>query len=435
MFGLRLFDGWNEASAKPNHNDRYRQLRVESLETRQMLSANSLLYAPADADSTAFEAPAQQRILEDSELGARDQKLAISAIHLLVGGEQVTVTSAAQVVEMNLGDSLEIVGIDYRLANGEILSGKIAFEGYLNKLDGSDLKTDYSDGRFGRHEQEGQIPGGNAKHSGLDGVWKMEAGTESLTLVLVRYGDDGSVTTEDRVTIRTQVGTPDFAMSSRILVRGEQGPVRAGDTTKIYGIWGNLGEGTYRNYAEVDIYHSSNPDKIVWSGALEKTLGGRQAVLGEFHNGPDSKFSERWIPVESGVYVLKFYTDPEKSWNESSETNNDNAVKIKVLDAKHQTRSVGRHVVDSAPADQAFIVTSAESDKSIVRHNETAPEQSANWSELKLKEAPVAAAEVASSREEKKSDETKNNGKTAESEESVVDSALQAIDKAFDLLG
>lgn len=322
---------------------RGRALRLEPLEARTVLAANPLAFGAMDLDGGADTTPAVEQSIVDTSLAARDQALAISAIHLRVGGEEITIKSLDELVKVDIGDKLEVIGIDYRLNSGVDVSGKIAFEGYLNSLKDSKLVTDYSDGRFGRHEQQGQLPEGHASHGGLEGGWEMQAGTESLTLVMVRYDANGH-TVEDRVNIRTQVGTPDFAISPRVVVRGSGSELTVGKQTKIYGTWANLGEGTFRNYAEVDIYHESDPTKIVWAGTLSKTLGAKQAVIGEFRNAnSDEQFSKRWTPELAGTYTIKMYADPEQNWEESNESNNVAEMKVTVDAGKGKIKDALKH--------------------------------------------------------------------------------------------
>lgn len=322
---------------------RHRTLRLEPLEARTVLAANPLAFGAMDLSGGPDTAPAVEQSIIDTSLAARDQALAISAIHLRVGGEEITLKSLDDLVKIDIGDKLEVVGIDYRLNSGEGVSGKIAFEGYLNSLKDSKLVTDYSDGRFGRHEQQGQLPEGETSHGELEGGWEMQAGTESLTLVMVRYDANGH-TVEDRVNIRTQVGTPDFAISPRVVVRGSGSELTVGKQTKIYGTWANLGEGTFRNYAEVDIYHESDPTKIVWAGTLSKTLGAKQAVIGEFRNAnSDEQFSKRWTPELAGTYTIKMYADPEQNWEESNESNNVTVMTVTVDAGKGKIKDALKH--------------------------------------------------------------------------------------------
>lgn len=328
---------------RKTHRDCNRKLRCEPLEKREMLSVNTASAPELPLQSEPDLATAVVAAQVENSLDARAQELAISAIHFRIDGRDVTLTSLDQLLEMKVGSSLQVVGIEYRLNGENTVEGKIAFEGYLNKLRGSRVRTDYNDGRFGGHEQEGQLDFGSAKHSGLSDAWKMEAGTESLTLVMVRYGSD-KVAVEDRITVRTQVGTPDFVMTPRWKVSGSSKGIVAQRSVKIFGEWGNLGEGTYRNYAEVDIYHESDPDKIVWSGALADTVEGGETDKGQFVNKVQRDgFSRNWIPELGGTYTLKFYADPENTWNESDESNNVLTAKVEVNDLRYR-----------APARDAF---------------------------------------------------------------------------------
>ncbi len=302
-----------------------------------MLSANASAAPELQSAATPDFTQAVIADAVDSSLGARDQALAISAVHFLIDGREVTLTSLDQLLEMEVGSSLQVVGIDYRLNGEEIVAGKIAFEGYLNKLRGSRLRTDYGDGRFGGHEQEGQIAFGESSHSGLSDAWKMEAGSESLTLVMVRYGAD-QVAVEDRITIRTQVGTPDFVIDPEVRIKGSSKGIVVGRAVKIYGVWSNEGAGTYRSYAEVDIYHESDPTKVVWSGALADVVEGGESDKGRFLNKVKRDgFSRNWMPDLGGTYTLKFYADPENSWNESDESNNVVSKTIEVEDLRKRS--------------------------------------------------------------------------------------------------
>lgn len=318
-------------------SDCSRSLRCEALEKREMLSANAGSMPQLQLPSEPEFVPAVIAPAVDNSLGARDQDLAISAVHLLIDGREVTLSSLDQLLEMEVGSSLQIVGIDYRLNGEEVVSGKIAFEGYLNKLKGSRVRTDYDDGRFGGHDQQGELPFGSASHPGLNDAWKMEAGTESITLVMVRYGADG-VAVEDRITIRTQVGTPDFVFNPEVRIKGSSKGVFTGRSVKIHGVWGNAGEGTYRNYAEVDIYHESDPTKIVWSGTLADVVDAGEYDKGQFINKvKQDGFSKSWIPELGGTYTLKFYVDPENRWNESSEDNNLVVAQVEVQDLRYRS--------------------------------------------------------------------------------------------------
>jgi len=323
-----------------------RKLRCETLEPRQMLSANAgnlpELTLPSQPESEQVPAlvrgVVESRVVDysvvDNSFGARDQALAISAVHLLIDGREVTLTSLDKPLQMEVGATLEIVGIDYRLNGEEVVDGKIAFEGYLNQLRGSRVRTDYGNGRFGGHVQQGELPFGASSHPGLEGAWRMEAGTESLTLVMVRYGQD-EVAVEDRLTFRTQVGTPDFVISPEIKIKGSRKGVVVGRRVQIYGTWGNQGEGKYRSSSEVNIYHESDPNKIVWVGTLADVVGAEDSDSGRFVNKiRRDGFSRSWIPELGGTYTLKFYADPENNWAESSEDNNVVSMKLEVRDLR-----------------------------------------------------------------------------------------------------
>ncbi len=326
--GLLNLD-WLKKLSKPSKkrgDSRRRRLLGEQLESRQVLSGSSI-EAPADEAVTA------------ASLAEEDEVLAISAVHIRVGDKEYTVRSDNDVVAVDPGQHLQVVGIDYRLADGVELEGKVAFEGYLKKLKRRGSSYDYNDGRTGRSVQNGIIPKGTSHHPGLRGGWDMRQGYEKLQLALVRYNGDGPMV-EDRVTIRLQVGTPDFEMSAaRIRPRG--GVTVAGNTTRIIGAWRNLGEGRYRNYAEVDVYHASDLSKIVWVGSFTRLTRGHRYARGEFLQRHD-KFSTRWTPEEAGTYVLKFYADPEDRWVEKDETNNGIIMKLRVFENRREARAAGQ---------------------------------------------------------------------------------------------
>ena len=344
-----------------------RKLSCETLEKREMLSVNTGLAPALVVPSVPDADVAVVRSIVDSSLGARDQSLAISAIHVLIDGREVTLKSLDRPLEMKVGSKLQIVGIEYRLNGEEGVSGKIAFEGYLNKLHGRRTRTDYRDGRFGGHVQEGKLEFGSSWHPGLDKAWEMQAGTESLTLVMVRYDADGA-TVEDRITVRTQVGTPDFVVNPEIKIKGSGKGVVVGKRVQIYGAWGNQGEGRYRSYAEVNIYHESDPSKIVWVGTIADVVGEGDFDKGQFVNKVKRDgFAKRWVPELGGTYVLKFYADPENQWSESNEENNVVEVKLEVKDLRHEARGrdashgfgFNHHSVVDAPSHDAVLAVAA----------------------------------------------------------------------------
>jgi hypothetical protein len=391
-----------------------RRLRCESLETRHMLSANLGQAPELTSPSQADDVPAMAQAIIDTSLGARDQALAISAVHVLIDGRELTLTSLDQPLVMEVGAALQIVGIEYRLQGDEPMDGRIAFEGYLNKLKGSRVRTDYSDGRFGGHVQEGELPFGSSSHPGLSGTWTVEAGTESLTLVMVRYGVD-EIAVEDRLTIRTQVGTPDFVISPDVKFRGSNQGLVAGRKIRIAGTWGNAGEGQYRSYAEVDIDHESDPTRVVWSGTQADVLGEGEKDAGEFLNKVRRDgFAKRWVPELGGKYTLKFYADPENHWAESNEDNNVVTLELKVEDLRQKVKGrdatrgfgVGHHSIQDAPAhDAALAAAASQATAHPTTSNDAeplAPERTADESVLVAQNvqltpqvsSPPAAAEV-----------------------------------------
>ena len=90
--------------------------------------------------------------------------------------------------------------------------------------------------------------------------------------------------------------------------------ISVGDEVSIPAGWMNILEGRFHNYAEVDIYHASNMNEIVWAGAAVGNVDAENSVTGEFLNTrSEDPFTERWSPKMEGKYVLKYYLDPEKA--------------------------------------------------------------------------------------------------------------------------
>ncbi|MGI9429170.1 MAG: CARDB domain-containing protein, partial [Bythopirellula sp.] len=131
---------------------------------------------------------------------------------------------------------------------------------------------------------------------------------------------------------------------------------------------GNAGEGQYRSYAEVDIYHESDPTKVVWSGTQADVVGEGDKDAGEFLNKVRRDgFSKQWVPELGGKYTLKFYADPENHWAESNEDNNVHTLEIEVEDLRQKVKGrdathgfgIGHHSVQDAPAHDAALVAAA----------------------------------------------------------------------------
>ncbi len=310
---------------------------VEPLEARMMLASDVLPGNPEEAQplesdpSDTVELAPEASSTDTTETHA----FHINSLHLKVNGRDVAVTNW-QRLEMNVGDTLEVVGVDYKVHADGQLDGLVALEGYLRKPDSSDPfgQIDYSDGRFGAPESNGPIAAGHNYHSGLEGSWNVEAGWNRLLVTMMRYtADGGSVETTFSVTL--QVGQPDFVLRPE-----RPKKLRVGEEATILGGWGNAGQGQYYNYSEVDISHVSDMNNPVWVGVLVGTAGAGLMLDGEYVNPTENDaFAERWTPQEEGEYRAYFYADPEHSWAESSESNNREVVTFKVRQAKETNKS------------------------------------------------------------------------------------------------
>ena len=82
-----------------------------------------------------------------------------------------------------------------------------------------------------------------------------------------------------------QVGEPDFEFDTDTLDKITEQEITVGEAVVIPGGWFNTpGSGVFHNYAEVDIYNnSSNPDVVVWAGALVGNAGDSVKGLSLIH--------------------------------------------------------------------------------------------------------------------------------------------------------
>lgn len=274
---------------------------------------------------------ADVQLLEDRALLSAANPLDIAEVHLKVAGEDVVVKNRRPVI-VQPGDSLEVVGITYAGSqNMEPLEGVIAFEGYLRTRQGNGKNEfDYGDGRFGDADTDDPIDGTETTHPGLDGDWDINTDTNRLVISMVRYfGNEFEV--EDRFAINIQTGSPDFAHK---LTSEPLPDVRLGKRVTLTGAWTNAGQGTLRTYAEVDIYHESDPETIVWVGVLEGRAKAGQQVVGRYVNrGINNALPVHWVPQEAGNYTLKFYGDPEEAATEANEDDNYHELELTVVES------------------------------------------------------------------------------------------------------
>ena len=271
-----------------------------------------------------------------------DDPLSITTVTVEVAGESFVLRSQSNVIHIPPGENLQVVGVDYRLKSGETLSGKVAFEGYLRHVTTSgdpagETFFDYGDSRQGKSVQSGDIPAGESSHPGLDSGWAIETGTDQLLISMVRYGGTGPVI-EDRVRFDIQVGEVDIELkdvsidpSGRYALVGEQ--------IRLFGQWRNLNEqgGLIRDYAEVDIFHSSDLQTPVWVGSFTHVIEAKGFASGEFTQRY-GKFDEFWTPDRAGTYVLRFSADPEDRFAEVDEDNNRIVVELTVFSSEDEAK-------------------------------------------------------------------------------------------------
>jgi hypothetical protein len=277
---------------------------------------DSVADVASDGDVSTLDAPVEV------------DQLVITSIVLKVGGHTITARPGDH-VQVQVGDLVEVIGINVECASASPIGGVLAMEGYVRKphegLGGDGF--DYGDGRFGAPATKDPIAAGSLVHPGLEGGWKAEAGWDRFSIAMVRYDGD-LVEVEDRLHLILQVGTPNFTFDDA-WARGIIGSLGlVGREVAIWAEWQNTGEGLFANYAEVDVYHESNLNTPIWVGTLEGVLGADETIRGQFLNSnPNDAFAEHWIPQQAGTYLLKFYADPEHLWAESDEVNNEEQAK------------------------------------------------------------------------------------------------------------
>jgi hypothetical protein len=300
-----------------------RNLRFESLEQRRVLSGDGL-GGDASSDS-GFVAPE-----DDSSVYGLPQDDAISYVKLVVNGTEFhELTPGNSLLEVTRGDSVEVVEIGIETTDE---TGVFAAEGYVNKI--GDLTSasliDYNDGRFSDPSRDFAATGGNGAILGLNNSWEVQDGWDRMTINLMHYDVD-STEVAGRFFVSLQVGVPDFEFDVEHLetVLGQE--IHVGDEVSIPARWINNLDGNFHNYAEVDIYHASDTETIVWAGALVGNANADHSIEGEFLNTrDDDPFSEKWTPEISGEYVLKYYLDPEHVASEASEENNQYEIRLNV---------------------------------------------------------------------------------------------------------
>ena len=303
---------------------RERPLRYESLEDRRVLSATG--FESVDSGEPDIALVTTENF--DTSVFAT-QTEGITRLLVEVNGEQIELSPGNTILQLAEGDTVNVVDIRFSSA---ARTGVFAAEGYVNKLsDASSASTiDYNDGRFSVREASQPATGGEGAIAGLNQGWKVDSGWDRLTINLMHY-TESSTEVADRFFVNLQVGQPDFEFDSVTLDQIQEQLIRVGDSVTIPAQWLNNLDGTFHNYAEVDIYHSSNMDEVVWAGASVGNASSDNPIEGEFLNTrSDDPFTEKWTPEREGEYVLKYYLDPEAVVSEANEDNNEYEIRVKV---------------------------------------------------------------------------------------------------------
>ena len=330
--------------ANPNKQDQLekneRSLRFENLEDRRVLSATGLDPGTTDVDNNSgFFATNNE-----SDFGFQQDE-AISYLKILVNGEERELSGSNNVLNLVAGDTVEVSEIGVR---SDATDGVFAAEGYVNKI--GDLTSasliDYNDGRFSDRAGNFAANGGDGIITGLNNTWQAESGWDRLTVNLLHYTEEATEVA-GRFFVNMQVGLPDFELDTAVIDQIVEQEITIGDAVTIPGAWLNNNSGLFHNYAEVDVYHESDTELIIWAGALVGNAG--DSVEGEFVNSRDNDgFTERWIPTQTGEYVLKYYVDPENINIESNEDNNEYEIRLTVSEEVFEGPIAVDDVVDAS---------------------------------------------------------------------------------------
>ncbi len=274
---------------------------MESLENRALLAA----------DVMALPEPAAAETAQDP--------IIITAVHLEVDDQPVSVTRRNEVVLFKPGQRLEVVGLDYEVAaadgQAEAHAGVLAFEGYLRLAKGGKGlgEFDYDDGRFATVDRA--IETGSFQQVGLQGdAWELSDDSNRLALALVRYTEDG-LQVEDRFHVNLQFSVVDLGFLGAEYQQ-------KGDHVKFEATVANKGD-QVTTYAEIDVYRADDLTTPIWVGTYVGNFKAGYVTSIKFANSEkDGPFDKYWQPQESGTYVIRMYLDPENGIAERSEENN-----------------------------------------------------------------------------------------------------------------
>ena len=310
-----------------------RNFQFEKLEERCVLSGNGfdLPDLPSELALVATE-----DIQPGDVEAAQEVQTEVTSVTLRINGEEQVVNLNDPQLELAAGDVVEVVEIGL---NSNATDGVFAVEGYINKIEDSSSASliDYEDGRFSLIEDNFTANGGSGVVQGLDGSWEVGNGYDRLTLTVLHYTESG-VDVAARSLIQLEVGSADFAFDESVFQALREGSFQVGENLDIFGRWFNNGTGKFHNYAEVDIYHESNREQIIWAGALTGNPTSDNLIEGFFTNTrADDPFTEVFVPELEGNYIFRFYADPEGIVAESNESNNQIDVIVNVTGAEDTT--------------------------------------------------------------------------------------------------
>ncbi|MFK7769679.1 MAG: CARDB domain-containing protein [Mariniblastus sp.] len=304
----------NDQRARKNK----RSLGYESLEDRRFLSASG--FEPAFDASTAGSEPV-------GHFASAFQNDGLTRVIVEVNDETFELDLANNTLQVQVGDSVKVVGVEFYSSATE---GVFAAEGYMNKITGPTAPgtIDYSDSRWSERASNQAATGSEGVIEGLNSEWVAQAGWDRITLNLVHY-TEGAVDVVDRFQVNLQVGEGDLHFDTNVLNQIYEDTLRVGEEFELPGFYSTTGDGVFHNYAEVDIYHSSNTEEIVWAGAIVGNVSEGGSIEGEFLNTrTDDAFSSKWTPEMEGEYILKYYLDPEHVIAETNEGNNEHEIRI-----------------------------------------------------------------------------------------------------------
>lgn len=170
--------------------------------------------------------------------------------------------------------------------------------------------------------------------------WEMEVGTDRMSLALVHLFDpdesqpegmeclgavgnknDGCFEVDERFFLNLQVGAPDFAIDD-CSIQPAPSPLSLGEEAQVFITASNQGAGLYYIDAECDIFPMGNGDPV-WVGVTSLVLEEGETETLEITNEREGdEFPPRWLPQETGTFLITCLLDPEDAKMEVRENNN-----------------------------------------------------------------------------------------------------------------